>query len=115
MRRRQFLGVLGAAVALRPLADAFAQQAQQKRRIGVLVGLAPTEDAPSAQAFITPFRESMQSAGWIEGDNIEIEYRYGGSLFALSKTKKTAAALVTPKPDVILSPDFSSTLSVRRI
>src|SRR4051794_41922624 len=98
MRRRQFLGVLGAAVALRPLADAFAQQPQQKRRIGVLVGLAPAEDAPSAQAFITPFRESMQSAGWIEGDNIEIEYRYGGCLFELSKKKKKTAQQLTPQP-----------------
>src|SRR4051794_41482447 len=94
MRRRQFLGVLGAAVTLRPLPDAFAQQSQQKRRIGVLVGLAPTEDAPSAQVFIKPFRESMQSAGWIEGDNIEIDYRYGGSFFHLSNKKKNTTQLV---------------------
>jgi hypothetical protein len=35
----------------------------------VLVGLAPSEDTPIAQAFIKPFRESMGSAGWIEGSN----------------------------------------------
>jgi putative ABC transport system substrate-binding protein len=115
MRRRRFLGVLGAAVTLRPLADAFAQQPQQKRRIGVLVGLAPTEDAPSAQAFIKPFRESMQSAGWIEGNNIEIDYRYGGSLADLSKTKKSAAELVALKPDVIYSQGLPATLAVRQL
>jgi putative ABC transport system substrate-binding protein len=115
MRRRQFLGVLGVAATLRPLADAFAQEPQQKRRVGVLVGLAPSEATPSAQAFIKPFRESMQSAGWIEGGNIEIVYRYGGSLADLSKTKASAAELVALKPNVIYSQGLPATLAVRQL
>jgi putative ABC transport system substrate-binding protein len=115
MRRRQFLGVLAAAATLRPLAGAFAQEPQQKRRVGVLVGLAPSEDMPSAQAFIKPFRESMQSAGWIEGGNIEIVYRYGGSLADLSKTKASAAELVALKPDVIYAQGLPATLAVRQL
>jgi putative ABC transport system substrate-binding protein len=47
---------------------------QQTHRVGVLVGLALSEDTPIAQAFIKPFRESMRSAGWIEGGNIQIYY-----------------------------------------
>jgi putative ABC transport system substrate-binding protein len=115
MRRRQFLGVLAAAATLRPLAGAFAQEPQQKRRVGVLVGLAPSEDMPSAQAFIKPFRESMQSAGWIEGGNIEIVYRYGGTLADLSKTKASAAELVALKPDVIYAQGLPATLAVRQL
>jgi putative ABC transport system substrate-binding protein len=115
MRRRAFLAALGAAATLRQLAGAFAQQPQQKRRIGVLVGLAPSEDAPSAQAFIRPFRESMRSAGWIEGDNIKIDYRYGDSLADLSKTKASAAQLVALKPDVIYSQGLPATLAVRQL
>jgi hypothetical protein len=61
---------------------------RQTRRVGLLVGVAPNEDAPSAQAFIKPFREVMRSSGWIEGENIQIDYRYGGSLANLARTKR---------------------------
>src|SRR5262245_41272231 len=98
--RREVLVGIASAVALRPL-SAIAQQAQQTQRVGVLVGLAPSEDAPIAQAFIKPFRESMRSAGWIEGGNIQIDYRFGGTLTDLSKTKASAAELVALKPNVI--------------
>jgi putative ABC transport system substrate-binding protein len=99
-KRRQFMSLMGGAAAW-PLA-AKAQQRQQTRRVGVLVGLAQSEDAPIAQAFIKPFRESMRSAGWIEGGNIQINYRFGGPLADLSKTKASAAELIALKPDVIL-------------
>jgi hypothetical protein len=72
--RREFLAGVASAVVLGPL-SAVAQQTQQPRRLGVLVGLAPSEDTPIAQAFIKPFRESMRSAGWIEGGNIQIDWR----------------------------------------
>jgi putative ABC transport system substrate-binding protein len=112
--RRDFLAGVASAVMLRPL-SAVAEQTQQTRRIGVLVGLAPSEDAPIAQAFIKPFRESMRSAGWIEGGNIQIDYRFGGSLADLSKTKASAAELVALKPDVIYSQGLPATLTVRQL
>jgi putative tryptophan/tyrosine transport system substrate-binding protein len=95
--------------------NAAAQQTQQTRRIGVLVGLAPSEDAPIAQALIKLFREAMRSAGWIEGGNIEIDYRFGGSLADLSKTKASAAELIALKPDVIYSQGLPATLAVRQL
>ena len=112
--RRDFLAGVASAVVLRPL-SAVAEQTQQTRRIGVLVGLAPSEDAPIAQAFIKPFRELMRSAGWIEGSNIQIDYRFGGSLADLSKTKASAAELVALKPDVIYSQGLPATLTVRQL
>ena len=113
MKRREFIGLIGGAAAW-PLA-AKAQQTQQTRRVGVLVGLAQSEDAPVAQAFIKPFRESMRSAGWIEGTNIQIDYRFGGSLADLSKTKASAAELIALKPDVIYSQGLPATLTVRQL
>jgi ABC-type uncharacterized transport system substrate-binding protein len=112
--RREFLAGVGSTAAIRPRTAA-AQQTQQTRRIGVLVGLAPSEDAPSAQALIKPFREAMRSAGWIEGGNIEINYRFGGSLADLSKTKASAAELIALKPDVIYSQGLPATLALRQL
>jgi putative ABC transport system substrate-binding protein len=112
--RREFVAGVGSTVAIWPRIAA-AQQTQQTRRIGVLVGLAPSEDAPSALALIKPFREAMRSAGWIEGSNIEIDYRFGGSLADLSKTKASAAELIALKPDVIYSQGLPATLAVRQL
>jgi putative ABC transport system substrate-binding protein len=113
MKRRGFISLMGGAAAW-PLA-ARAQQTQQTRRVGVLVGLAPDEDAPTAQAFIKPFRDSMKSAGWIEGANIQIDYRFGGSLADLTKTRASATELVALKPDVIYSQGLPATLAVRQL
>lgn len=112
--RRDFLAGVMIAAVLRPL-SAVAERAQQTRRVGVLVGLAPSEDTPTAQAFIKPFRESMRSAGWIEGGNIQIDYRFGGLLADLSRTKASAAELVALKPDVIYSQGLPATLAVRQL
>ena len=61
------------------------------------------------------FAELMRSAGWIEGSNIQIDYRFGGSLADLSKTKASAAELVALKPDVIYSQGLPATLTVRQL
>jgi putative ABC transport system substrate-binding protein len=112
--RREFLVGIASAVALPPLAAA-SEQTQQTRRLGVLVGLAPSEDAPIAQAFIRPFRESMRWAGWTEGSKIQIEYRFGGPLADLSRTKASAAELVALNPDVIYTQGLPATLAVREL
>jgi putative ABC transport system substrate-binding protein len=112
--RREFLAGVASAVAFRPL-SVVAEQTQPTHRVGVLVGLAPSEDAPVAQAFIKPFRESMRSAGWIEGSNVQIDYRFGGSLSDLSKTRASAAELVALNPDVIYSQGLPATLAVRKL
>jgi putative ABC transport system substrate-binding protein len=114
LRRRKFLAGFASALALGPL-SAVAAQTQQVHRVGVLVGLAPSEDTPAAQAFIKPFRELMRSAGWIEGGNIQIDYRFGGSLADLSKTKASAAELVALNPNVIYSQGLPATLAVHQL
>jgi ABC-type uncharacterized transport system substrate-binding protein len=71
LRRREFLGVLGSAVAAWPLA-ARAQQPGKVARIGYLgpvAGRTPQDDA---------FEEGLQQHGWTKDQNIRIEYRYTG-------------------------------------
>jgi len=114
MKRREFITLVGGAAMLRPL-SVLAQQPQQMRRIGVLIGLAASMDVPVAQAFIEPFRDALREAGWVENSNIQIDYRFGGSLADLSKTKVSAAELVALKPDIIYVQGLPATLAVRQL
>src|SRR3974390_3874808 len=93
MRRREFLGALGAAAAW-PLA-ARAQQPERRRRIGVLMPF--DKDNPEGQARTAAFLQELQKLGWTEGRNLQIEYR--GDTDDL---RKAATELVTSSPDVIL-------------
>ena len=73
MRRREFIAALGGAAAW-PLA-ARAQQGDRVRRIGVLTFAA--EDDPLQRDSTRAFREGLRKLGWIEGGNIQIDWRFG--------------------------------------
>ena len=112
MKRREFIALAGGAAAL-PLAVR-AQQPEPRRHIGVLVGLATSANDPIADGFLWPFRDAMLQAGWIEGKNIRIDYRFGGTLADLVKTDASAAELVALQPEVIYAQGLPATLAVRR-
>jgi putative tryptophan/tyrosine transport system substrate-binding protein len=103
MRRREFITVLGGAVAAWPLA-ARAQQREQMRRIGVLLPGAP--DDAEYQSWIGAFLQGLAQLGWITGRNIRIETRW--SKFDAENVRKYAAELVALQPDVILATGTST-------
>jgi len=72
MRRRQFITLLGGAVAW-PIA-ARAQQNDRARRIGVLMAF--TESDAEIQARVTAFRQELRKLGWAEGSSLRIEERW---------------------------------------
>jgi putative ABC transport system substrate-binding protein len=76
MRRREFLSLIGSGAVAWPLAVR-AQQADQMRRIGMLMAYA--EGDPEGQAFVAAFREGLQKLGWAEGRNIRIDIRWAKS------------------------------------
>ena len=98
MKRREFITLLGGAVA-QPLA-ARAQQGDRVRRIGVLMGYA--ESDPEAQAHVAAFREELQKLGWIQGRNIQIDTCWAAPDDAESR-QRCAQEIVARQPDVILS------------
>jgi putative ABC transport system substrate-binding protein len=97
MRRREFITLLGGAAAW-PLA-ARAQQPERMRRIGVLIGL--LEGDPEGQERLGAFRKGLLELGWVQGRNIQIEYRWAGA--DTSRLQAYAAELVALKPDVIFA------------
>src|SRR6267154_6425157 len=70
MRRREFLGVAGGAVAAWPL-GARAQQ-QQLPTIGFLDSRSPEGLVDRLRSF----RQGIRDGGYVEGDNVTILYRW---------------------------------------
>jgi putative tryptophan/tyrosine transport system substrate-binding protein len=93
MKRREFIGLLGGAVTW-PLA-ARAQQSKVAR-IGVLyIGTA------DAESFKKELREGLRELGYVEGQNIALEFR--SSEGQLDRLPGLAAELVRLKVDVIVT------------
>jgi putative tryptophan/tyrosine transport system substrate-binding protein len=93
MRRREFITLLGGAAAAWPLA-ARAQQASRIRRLGAL--LFSTDD-PSMEVA----RRALRDLGYIEGQNLAIEYRYAEG--RPERLPALAVDLVSTKPDVVFA------------
>jgi putative tryptophan/tyrosine transport system substrate-binding protein len=110
MRRRQFITLLGGASVAWPLA-ARAQQAYP-RRIGVFLGLAASADDPGAGEIVRPFKAAMQEAGWIDGRNIRLDYRFGGG--DLAKIDAAAAELVALAPELIYATGLPPAQALRQ-
>ena len=89
MKRREFLGLLGIVVAW-PLA-AYAQQTAKVPRIGYLALRA----SPTAED--EAFKQGLRDLGWIEGQNIAIEYRWAAG--QVDRLPALAAELVRLQVD----------------
>ena len=72
MRRREFIAVLGGAVAW-PAIAAQVQQGGRMRRIGVLMGF--DEDDPEGKARISAFTQALGDLGWTDGRNVRMDLR----------------------------------------
>src|SRR4029450_6402136 len=99
MRRREFITILGGAAAVWSV-GALAQQAEQLRRIGVLMQIGERNAESKIQ--VAAFLQSLKDLGWIVGRNMRIDTRWGGGDDDL--IRKYAAELVGLAPDVVLAP-----------
>jgi putative ABC transport system substrate-binding protein len=97
MRRREFITLIGGAAAW-PL-QAQAQQPEKMRHVSMLLGL--DEKDAEANARVKAFRLGMRDLGWIEGRNIQIEYRFSGT--NPESINKHVAELIKLTPDVIVA------------
>ena len=97
MKRRQFIGLIGGATVVWPLAVR-AQQPERIRRIGVLMGT--TEGDPEGQARVAAFRQALQELKWTESNNLRIDIFWAAGNAA--RASAYAADIVKLAPDVIL-------------
>ncbi len=95
MRRREFIVVLGSAVASPMMARA--QQAGGMRRVGVLVGGGKTD--AQTRGGLEAFSKRLTELGWIDGQNIRIDYRWANA--DLGRMQALAKELIDLRPDVV--------------
>lgn len=98
MRRRTLIALLGGAVIGRPLGHARAQQSRVPV-VGILAAASP--DNAGAQRMLGAFREGLAETGFVEGQNVAIEYRWAAAHF--DRLPALAADLVARKVDLIVT------------
>jgi len=109
MERREFIVLVGSAVTAWPLAVR-AQQTDHMRRLGVLFSVAEADAEGQARA--AALKLGLLEHGWVEGRNLEIDYRWGGG--DPSRLRAYTAELMALNPDVIFAAPSAALAAVQR-
>jgi putative ABC transport system substrate-binding protein len=104
--RRAFIGTIAGGLLAAPLAA----RAQQKAMpvIGVLSTGSP---GPSSASSMAAFRQGLSEAGYVEGQNVAIEYRWAEGHY--DRLPALAADLVGRKVDLIMANSPPSALAAK--
>ena len=108
MRRRDLIIFLGTATTW-PLAT-HAQQSARMSRVGVLSNGRKTD--PEMAARLASFSKAFNDLGWIEGKNVEIDYRVGEDG---DDIRRKAQELMALAPDVVLANAPPSVMALTRV
>ena len=108
IQRRTFLAGSGATLAgLSPSYGALAEQLKRLPVIGFLGSTAPAVFVP----FVAAFRQGLNETGYVEGQNVAIEYRWAEDHY--ERLPGLAIDLVGRKVDVIATASMPSALAAK--
>jgi putative ABC transport system substrate-binding protein len=107
IKRREFITLLGGAVAAWPLA-ARAQQGERMRRIGVLMGF--DENDPDMTKWLSGLMRELAGLGWTIGRRLRIDTRWAAG--NMDRMQAAAKELVGLQPDVLLSASTPATAAL---
>jgi putative ABC transport system substrate-binding protein len=109
MKRREFITLIGGGIAAWPL-KAQGQQPERMARVGVMFAYNASD--PEAKPFVAALKKGLQDLGWIEGRNIEFDFRWPAA--DPDRIRAYARELVGTKPSVILVNNTSGTAALRQ-
>ena len=107
LSRRSFLCSLSANLLTAPLVPEAQQAPNKVPRIGWLGG--PTRE--SAEPFVQVFQRGLKDLGWVEGQNIVIEWRFAGG--RAERLPDLAAELVRLQVDLVVVPSTPTALAAK--
>ncbi len=105
--RKLILLILAVTILVAPLAV----EAQQPRKVPH-IGFLSSVSASSVQARLEAFKQGLRDLGWVEGQNITIDYRLAEG--RNNRLPGLAEELVRLKVDVIVTHGVVATLAARR-
>ena len=79
------------------------------RRIGVL--MAHPDSDPEFQDYVSAFRDGLRKLGWIEGQNIRLDFRWG-ALDDAEVRQRSAKELIALQPDLIVTQNTPPTAAM---
>jgi putative ABC transport system substrate-binding protein len=106
MRRRDFIKKIAAATVALPVAA----RAQPPRRIAALINSIASDE--SYRSRVAGFQHSLRSLGWIEGQNLQLDIRWGE--LDIETAQRHASELVALTPDVILATGSGGLAAMQR-
>jgi putative ABC transport system substrate-binding protein len=107
MKRREFMTFVGGAAVAWPQA-AFSQVSARQPRVAVLTGAS----SESASGYVNAFQRGMREFGYIDGQNVDIVYRYADG--DVKRLPGLALELVRLEPEVLVCGNTPATIAIKQ-
>jgi putative ABC transport system substrate-binding protein len=106
MKRRDFIVLLGGGVAAWPL------PARAQQSVGSIIGFLHSQTSDGFLEPLREFRQALKESGYVEGDNLSVEYRWAQNR---SDLRSLVADLVSRRVAVLAAMDTPSALAAKEV